>query len=76
MHALGTICVTSAPSLSTFRKRLKTAFFAVFCLAVYMHMHVLFNMPLIYVYFLFKRLWDPPYRACIVPMHLNLAYVT
>jgi len=47
-----------------------------FALAVYMRVHVLFYMGLIYVYFLFKRLCGPPYRACIVPLQLNLANVT
>jgi len=47
-----------------------------FALTVYMRMHVLFYMPLIYVYFLIKRLCGPPYLACIVPLPPNLAYVT
>jgi len=69
--------VTSAPSLPTFRKRLKPNFYlTVFALTVYMPTHVLFYMLLIYVYFLCKRLCGPRYRACIVPLQLNLAYVT
>jgi len=84
-YAAGCTCnnlppsVTSAPSLSTFRKRLsqsRTFSHRLFALNVYMHMHILFCKPLIHVYFLFKRLCDPPYRVCIVPLQLNLAFVT
>jgi len=69
--------VNSAPSLSTLeRDSIPNCFLVVFALTVYMRTHVLFYMPLIYAYFLFKRLCGPPYHACIVLLQLNLAYVT
>jgi len=76
LHALGTIYHPASLQhpLSTFRKRLKTELFSRRFLSwlFYMRMHVLFYMPLIYVYFLFKHLCGPPYRA----LAANLAYVT
>jgi len=48
-------------------------FFCLDCLQAYV---CIFYMPLVYVYFLSKRLCCPPHRACIVPLQLNLAYVT
>jgi len=80
LHALGTIHHPASlqRSLCLLLKRdsKPIVFSPFFALTVYMHTHLLFYMPLINVYFLFKRLCGPSYRTCIVPLQLNLAYVT
>jgi len=80
VHALGTIyqpVSLQRPLCLLSERDTKPNFFSpCFALTVHMRMHVLIYMPLICVYFLFKRMCGPPYCAYVVPLQLNLAPYT